>query len=95
MGRYKNLIDEQLVIGWDNLLREKFSKEWRIQQKAYKTRKQLVDPIKYDRIKRKKKRQRKKQDETNRNKKKAKTKQRRVACVLSSYCTNHIGYVDR
>ena len=57
--------------------------------------KRLVDPIKYDRIKRKKKRQRKKQDETNKNKKKAKTKQRRVACVLSSYCTNHIGYVDR
>ena len=26
MGRYKNLIDEQTVIGWDNLLRGKFSK---------------------------------------------------------------------
>ena len=24
MGRYKNLIDEQLVIGWDNLLRGNF-----------------------------------------------------------------------
>jgi hypothetical protein len=29
--RYRNLIDEQLVIGWDNLLRGKFSKEWKEQ----------------------------------------------------------------
>jgi hypothetical protein len=50
MGRYKNLIDEQLVIGWGNLLRGKFSKEWRIQQKAFKTRLRLVNPIEYDRI---------------------------------------------
>ena len=56
MGRYRTLIDEQSVIGWDNLLRGKFSKECRIQQKAFKTRLRLVDPIEYDRIKRKKKR---------------------------------------
>ena len=56
MGRYKNLIDEQLVKGWDNLLQGKFSKEWRIEQKAYKTIIRLVDPIEYDKVKRKKKR---------------------------------------
>ena len=30
--RYTLLIDEQVVIGWDNLLRGKFSKQWKIQQ---------------------------------------------------------------
>ena len=54
---------------WDNLLRGKFSKEWRIQQKAHKTRIRLVDPIKYDRIKRKKKRKQEQKNETNKNKK--------------------------
>ena len=74
MGRYKNLIDEQSVIGWDNLLRGKFTKEWRTQQKAYKTRKRLVDPIKYDRIKRQKNRKQEQQKETNKNKKTTKSK---------------------
>ena len=74
MGRYKNLIDEQTVIGWDNLLRGKFSKEWRIQQKAYKTRLRLVDPIEYDKIKRMKKRKQEQQNEANRNKNTAKNK---------------------
>jgi hypothetical protein len=36
MERYDLLIDEQLLIGWDNLLRGKFTKQWRIQQKAYR-----------------------------------------------------------
>ena len=33
--RYTLLIDEQVVIGWDNLLRGKFSKQWKIQQKKH------------------------------------------------------------
>jgi hypothetical protein len=33
--RYDLLIDEQTVIRWDNLLRGKFSKQWKIQQKEY------------------------------------------------------------
>ncbi|OEU19127.1 hypothetical protein FRACYDRAFT_237419 [Fragilariopsis cylindrus CCMP1102] len=74
MGRYKTLIDEQSVIGWDNLLRGKFSKEWRIQQKVYKTRLRLVDPIEYDRIKRKKQRKQEQQNENNHNKKTTKSK---------------------
>ena len=74
MATYKNLIDEQSVIGWDNLLRGKFSKEWRIQQKAYKTRLRLVDPIEYDKIKRKKKRKQEQQNKTNKNKKTTKSK---------------------
>jgi hypothetical protein len=41
---YSLPIDEQLVIGWDNLLRGKFSKQWRIQQKAYTNRIRLKDP---------------------------------------------------
>ena len=50
----------------DNLLRGKFSKEWRKQQKAYKTRQRLQDPVEYDRIKRKKKgRKRKIRTKTN------------------------------
>jgi hypothetical protein len=36
MEWYGLLIEEQLVIGWDNLLRGKFSKQWKIQQKAYR-----------------------------------------------------------
>jgi hypothetical protein len=31
--RYDLLIDEQTVIGWDNLLRGNFSKQWKIQQR--------------------------------------------------------------
>ena len=33
MERYDLLIDEQLMIGWDNLLRGKFKKQWRIYQR--------------------------------------------------------------
>ena len=34
MNKYNLLVDEQLLIGWDNLLRGKFTKQWNIQQKA-------------------------------------------------------------
>ena len=44
MNRYNLLVDEQLLIGWDNLLRGKFTKQWKIQQKAYMHRQSLRDP---------------------------------------------------
>ena len=48
MGQYGHLIKNQLVIiGWDNILRGKFSKQWKIQQKAYTTRKWLKNPAEY------------------------------------------------
>ena len=54
--RYTLLIDEQVVIGWDNLLRGKFSKQWKIQQKAFITRRKLPDPRAYARARKNKKR---------------------------------------
>jgi hypothetical protein len=45
--RYEALIEEQTVIGWDNLIRGKFSKQWKIQQKAYTTRRKLRNPFLY------------------------------------------------
>jgi hypothetical protein len=39
--QYDLLIEEQTVIGWANLLGGKFSKQWKILQKAYKTRRKL------------------------------------------------------
>jgi hypothetical protein len=56
MGRYHLLIDEQLLIGWDNLLRVKFTKQWKIQQKAFKNRQRLSDPRLFAQKLRKKKR---------------------------------------
>jgi hypothetical protein len=56
MERYDLLIDEQLLIGWDNLLRGKFTKQWKIQQKSYMVRKRLKNPLLYARRQRKKKR---------------------------------------
>jgi hypothetical protein len=47
MERYDLLIDEQLLIGWDNLLRGKFTEQWKIQQKRYITRKKLSNPALY------------------------------------------------
>ena len=44
MERYKLLIDEQLVIGWDNLLGGKFSKQWKNQQKAFIFRRKMLNP---------------------------------------------------
>ena len=69
MGRYNLLIDEQLLIGWDNLLRGKFTKQWKIQQPAYKTRVCLKDPRRHARKQRKKKRD----EDKNKNKQKNKT----------------------
>jgi hypothetical protein len=54
--RYDLLIDEQTVIGWDNLLRVKFSKQWKLNQKAYVTRRKLSNPFLYDKAQRRKKR---------------------------------------
>jgi hypothetical protein len=56
MERYDLLIDEQTVIGWDNLLRGKFTKQWKIQQKAYTVRRKIKNPLLYARIQRRKKR---------------------------------------
>jgi hypothetical protein len=39
------------VIGWENLLRGKFSKQWKIQQKAYVTRRKLRNPFLYKKYK--------------------------------------------
>jgi hypothetical protein len=50
MERYGPLIEEQLVIGWDNILRGKFSKQWKIQQKAYVTRRKLRNPFLYEKM---------------------------------------------
>jgi hypothetical protein len=47
---YYLLIDEQTVIGWDNLLRGKFSKQWKIQQEAYVTRRKLRNPVLYEKM---------------------------------------------
>jgi hypothetical protein len=44
---YSLLINEQLLIGWDNLLRGKFSKQRKIQQRAYVTRIRLKDPASF------------------------------------------------
>ena len=44
MKRYQLLIDKQLLIGWDNLLQGKFTKQWRIYQKAYVNRVRLKHP---------------------------------------------------
>jgi hypothetical protein len=54
---YDLLIDEQTVIGWDNLLRGKFSKQWKIQQKAYTTRRKLRNPFLYKKTWRRKARE--------------------------------------
>jgi hypothetical protein len=51
---YDLLIDDQTVIGWDNLLRGRFSKQWKIQQKAYTTRQKLRNPFLYEKTRRRK-----------------------------------------
>jgi hypothetical protein len=59
MERYDLLIDEQMAIGWDSLLQGKFSKQWKILQKAYYvTIRKLRNPILYARIQRRKKEKR-------------------------------------
>ena len=56
MERYNLLIDEQVVIGWDNVLRGKFSEQWKIEQKAFIFRRKMLDPRSYERAQRNKKR---------------------------------------
>jgi hypothetical protein len=63
------LIDEQTVIGWDNLLRGNFLKQWKIQQGAYVTRRKVRNPFLYEKTRRRKARELTK----NKNKKKNKT----------------------
>jgi hypothetical protein len=75
MGRYDLLIDEQLLIGWDNLIRGKFSKQWKIQQKAYMTRKRLRNPALYA----KKQRQKKREEEKRQRNEKHKGKKKKIA----------------
>jgi hypothetical protein len=73
---YKLLIGEQTVIGRDNLLRGKFSKEWKIQQKVYVTRRKLRNPFLYEKTQRRKARELAKNKNKNKNtnkKKKNKT----------------------
>jgi hypothetical protein len=72
--RYELLIDEQFYIGWDNILRGKFSTQWKIQQKAYINRKKLKNPTEYARIQRKKKRDEEKNKSNDKNKDKKKNK---------------------
>jgi hypothetical protein len=72
--RYDLLIDEQKVIGWDNLLRGKFSKQWKIQQKAYTIRQKLRNPFLYEKTQRRKARElAKNKNKNTKNKKKSKT----------------------
>jgi hypothetical protein len=75
MDRYDLLIDEQLLIGWDNLFRGKFTKQWKIQQKSYRTRQRLRDPLLYARKLRNKRRD----EEKNRSKYKGKQKDKTEA----------------
>jgi hypothetical protein len=73
--RYDLLIDEQTVIGWDNLLRGKFSKQWKIQQRAYTTRRKLRNSLLYETAQRRKARKSaKNKNKSTKNKKKKKKK---------------------
>jgi hypothetical protein len=70
MERYALLIDGQMLIGWDNLLiSRKFTKKWRICQKAYVHRVRLKNPI----LHAEKMRKKKKDKEKNKSKQKNKT----------------------
>jgi hypothetical protein len=71
--RYDLLIDEQTVIGWDNLLRGKFSNQWKILQKVYMIRRKLRNPFLYEKKQRRKARELAKNKNTNKKKKKNKT----------------------
>ena len=78
MERYSLLIDQQTVIGWDNILRGKFSQQWKIQQKAYIVRRKLKNPFLYAKIQRKKKRKADKEKEKTNNKNKTKKKKNKT-----------------
>jgi hypothetical protein len=68
--RYDLLIDEQTTIGWDNLLRGKFSKQWKIQQRAYVTRRKLHNPFEYAKAQRRKRRETAKKDKKDKTRRK-------------------------
>jgi hypothetical protein len=72
MERYSLLIDKQVVIGWDNISRGKFSQQWKIQQKAYIVRRKLNNPLLYARIQKRKKRKADKEKDKDKNKTKKK-----------------------
>jgi hypothetical protein len=67
--RYDLLIDEQTVMGWDNLLQGNFSKQWKIQQKAYVTRRKLQNPFLYAKSQRRRKKREEKKKGNNTKKK--------------------------
>jgi hypothetical protein len=71
--RYTLLIDGHTVIGWDNLIRGIFLKQWKIQQKTYVTRRKLNNPFLYEKTQRTKKREETKNKNKNKTKKKDKT----------------------
>jgi hypothetical protein len=87
--RYDLLIYEQTVIGWDNLLRGKFSRPWEIQQKAYTTRRKLQNPFLYEKTRRRKKR-----EEAKKNNKTRKKQNRRLSSILPSHYSYHTRNVD-
>jgi hypothetical protein len=62
------------VIGWDNLLRGNFPKQWKIQQKMYETRRKLNNPFLYEKTQRRKRREETKNKNKNKNKNKTKKK---------------------
>jgi hypothetical protein len=70
--RYDLLIDEQTVIGWDNILQGKSSKQWKMQQKAFVTRRKLRNPFLYEKTQRRKAREL--ATDKNKNKKKTRNK---------------------
>jgi hypothetical protein len=91
METYRLLIDEQLVIGWDNLLRGKFTKQWKIQQRAHLNRKTLKDPALNTRKIREKIRKEGKYKEKNKSNKK--TENRGVSLILQinhTYCKRNV-----
>jgi hypothetical protein len=71
---YSLLIDEQMIIGWDNILRGKFTKQWKIQQQAYITRQRLKNPALHARKQRKKKKEEEQNKDRNKIKKKKKNR---------------------
>ena len=79
MERYDLLIDEQLLIEWDNLLRGKFTKQRKIQQKRYITRKKLSNPALYARKQRRKKQEEEKHKDKDKNKRKEKKRNKMEA----------------
>jgi hypothetical protein len=71
---YSLLIDEQMIIGWDNILRGKFTKQWKIQQQTYITRQRLKNPALHARKQRKKKKEEEQNKDRNKIKKKKKNR---------------------